>query len=413
MKVVVQKFGGTSVVSRELRLSAVHHIESVLAEGYRVVVVVSAMGRCGDPYATDTLLSLVDDMDAMSRRDLDLLMSCGEIISAVVFAGVLRGRGHDAVVLTGAQAGIVTNDHFGDARIVEVRPRRIWDELEAGRIVVVSGFQGVTTDGEVTTLGRGGSDTTATALGVALDAAWVDIFTDVAGIMTADPRIVADARPLRRVTYQEICNLAYQGAKVIHPRAVEIAMQKNIPIRVRSTRLTSDAGTWVASATGVDGGAVRDAYVTGVTQTEHITQIQVEGTGDLPTRVFDAMARAGISVDFISVSPGRVAYTVSDSDAEQAVAALSAAGLQPVVVPDCAKVAAVGAGIAGVPGVMATMAKALAAEGIEILQSADSHTTIWCLVRRSQMEAAVRAVHQAFGLSAGPQWESLARTGFG
>ncbi|MCL6547981.1 MAG: aspartate kinase [Alicyclobacillus sp.] len=398
MKVVVQKFGGTSVVSRELRLAAVEHVEAALADGYRVVVVVSAMGRRGDPYATDTLLSLVEDADVVPRRDLDLLMACGEIISSVVFAAALRGRGHDAVVLSGAQAGIVTNGDHGNARIQEVRPRRILDALETGKVVVVAGFQGVTEDGEVTTLGRGGSDTTATALGVALSAEWVDIFTDVAGIMTADPRIVADARRLQRVTYQEMCNLAYQGAKVIHPRAIEIAMQKNIPIRVRSTRLLTDPGTWVTSSADMDSGVLRDTFVTGVTQTEHITQIQVEGGSDVPTAVFEAMAGEGISIDFISVSPGRVAYTVSDADAERAVAALRRIGLEPSVVPGCAKVAAVGAGIAGVPGVMARVAKGLNRAGIPILQSTDSHTNISCLVPAEEMRHAAEALHEEFGL---------------
>lgn len=397
MRILVQKFGGTSVATHEARLAAVGHIESALAEDYQVVVVVSAMGRRGDPYATDTLLSTVESSDQVSPRELDILMSCGETISAVVFASLLRSRGHQVTVLSGGQAGILTNTQFGDARIREINPRRIVKALSDGRIAIVTGFQGITEDGDVTTLGRGGSDTTATALGVALNAEFVDIFTDVEGIMTADPRIVSNARRLHQVTYSEICNLAHQGAKVIHPRAVEIAMQKNIPIRVRSTR-SQDTGTLVTSNGGTLDGRPWDRYVTGVTQSPNVTQIQIEGIDFNQQNVFAAMANHAISVDFISVAPGRVAYTVADRDADRAVRLLGEIGLHPRVLPSCAKVAAVGAGIAGVPGIMARIVDALTREGIDILQSADSHTTIWCLVPGHQMEVAVRALHTAFEL---------------
>lgn len=398
MKILVQKFGGTSVATRESRLAAAAHIEDALAHDYHVVVVLSAMGRRGEPYATDTLLGVVDESDTVSRRDLDILMSCGEAISSVVFASLLRSRGHDVSVLTGAQAGIITNPQFGDARILEIRPTRVLDELQQGKVVIVMGFQGVTTEGDLTTLGRGGSDTTATALGVALDAAYVDIFTDVEGIMTADPRIVSDARRLLHASYTEICNLAYQGAKVIHPRAVEIAMQTNVPIRVRSTQ-SRDEGTLVTnSVSKMEGSTLRDRPVTGVTQAVHFTHICVEGEGVGRKRVFPAMADHGISVDFISVTPNRVAYTVTEADAAVAVQVLEQMGLEAQVIPDCARVAAVGAGIAGVPGIMAKIVDALTAVGVDILQSADSHTTIWCLVHRADMERAVQALHDAFHL---------------
>lgn len=399
MRIVVQKFGGTSVSNSESRLAAISHIERALQEDYRVVVVVSAMGRKGDPYATDTLLGLIEEESVLSARDRDLLMTCGEQLSAVVFASLLRRFGHDVTVLTGGQAGIITSNRFGDARIIDIVPTRVQEELSRGKIVVVMGFQGTTADGEITTLGRGGSDTTATALGVALDAEYIDIFTDVEGIMTADPRIVTDAKRLTQVTYTEICNLAYQGAKVIHPRAVEIAMQKSIPIRVRST-MSTDPGTLVTSAaTLLESHHVSERFVTGITQTANVTQIRIEGHDVDQGSVFADMALHNISVDFISVSPNNVQYTVSDSDADLAVNVLRQRGLDPIVVDGCAKIATVGAGIAGVPGIMARIVNALKQEGIEILQSADSHTTIWCLIRRHQMEAAVRALHETFKLA--------------
>lgn len=398
MRILVQKFGGTSVASREARLAAVEHIEDALQREYKVVVVVSAMGRRGDPYATDTLLGIIDESDVVSKRDLDILMSCGEAISAVVFAALLRSRGHEVTILNGMQAGVITNAQHGEARILDLRPNRILEELEHGRVVIVMGFQGGTADGNITTLGRGGSDTTATALGVALNAEFVDIFTDVEGIMTADPRIVSNARRLDQVTYTEICNLAYQGAKVIHPRAVEVAMQKNIPIRVRSTH-SKDEGTLVTNSVAtMEGYRVMDQYVTGVTQSANVTQINIPVQPSEHQAVFNAMAENDISLDFISVSLERIAYTVSDKDADKAVSILHGMGYNPFTVPDCAKVSAVGAGIAGVPGIMAKIVSALANEGIQILQSADSHTTIWCLVHRTDMEAAVRSLHRVFGL---------------
>ena len=401
MKIIVQKFGGTSVSTREVRELAIEHIEDALAQGFKVVVVVSAMGRSGDPYATDTLLNLIEKEDKVNNRDLDLLMSCGELISAVIFSAMLRARGHDVTVLSGAQAGIVTSGDFGNARIASINPERILAELEAERIVVVTGFQGATTDGETTTLGRGGSDTSATALGVALSAEMIDIFTDVDGIMTADPRIVNNASRLHQVTYAEISNLAYYGAKVIHPRAVEIAMQKSIPIRVRSTH-SKDPGTLVTSgAAYFEGHHASDHILTGVTHTSNITQIRVQradGVANFQTTVFQTMAKMGISVDFFNITPDEVVYTIPNQRVKQALDALHALGLEVRTVPDVAKVAAVGAGIHGVPGVTAKIVEALSEEGIEILQSADSNPTIWCLVHDKDTVRAVRSIHDKFGL---------------
>ncbi len=401
MKVIIQKFGGTSVSSRSVRQLAMEHIEQALADGYAVVVVVSAMGRSGEPYATDTLLSLISGEDAVVARDRDLLLSCGETISAVIFAGMLRSRGHQVSVLTGAQAGIRTTADFGNARIEEISPERIFAELEEDRIVVVTGFQGVTAAGETTTLGRGGSDTSATALGIALDAELIDIFTDVDGIMTADPRIIDDAARLTRVTYAEMCNFASQGAKVIHPRAVELAMQKNIPIRVRSTH-SKDPGTLVTSGVHfLETRPANDRILTGVTHSSQLTQIRVrpagEHTGFQPL-VFQAMARIGISVDFFNVTPDEVVYTVPTVQVERAVSTLQDLDFTVTTVPNVAKIAAVGAGIHGVPGVMARIVEALSDVGVEILQSADSNTTIWCLVHEREMVRAMRAIHNKFDL---------------
>jgi len=402
MKIIVQKFGGTSVKDEESRKHAVGHIEKALSEGYKVVVVVSAMGRKGDPYATDTLLSLIGgNLSKISKREHDLLLSCGEAISSIVFTNMLLESGINATALTGAQAGFRTNNDHTNAKIIEMKCDRILRELETNDVVVVAGFQGAAKNGDVTTIGRGGSDTSAAALGAALNAEWIDIFTDVEGIMTADPRIAENARPLSVVTYTEVCNLAYQGAKVIHPRAVEIAMQAKVPIRIRST-YSDSLGTLVTSINKDNRGSdIKERTVTGIAHVSNITQIKVFAKKDqynLQAEVFKAMANEKISVDFINISPNGVVYTVTDEMTDRALQVLEELGHEPVVERHCAKVSVVGAGIAGVPGVTFKIVTALSNHGIRILQSADSHTTIWVLVKQEDLVKSVNSLHDAFQL---------------
>lgn len=401
MKIIVQKFGGTSVRDEQSRTHAKKHIENALEDGYKVVVVVSAMGRKGDPYATDTLLSLVDGNANINRREQDLLLSCGEIISSVVFTNMLLKQGIKAVALTGAQAGFRTNTDYTNAKIIEMKCDRLLRELEQSDVVVVAGFQGMAKNGDMTTIGRGGSDTSAAALGAALNAEWIDIFTDVEGIMTADPRIAENARPLSVVTYTEVCNMAYQGAKVIHPRAVEIAMQAKVPIRIRST-YSNGLGTLVTTLNRNNRGSdIKERLVTGIAHVSNVTQIKVfakKNQYDLQAQVFKAMANERISVDFINISPSGVVYTVTDDMTDRAVEVLAAIDHEPEIERNCAKVSVVGAGMAGVPGVTAKIVSALSDQGIRILQSADSHTTIWVLVKQTDLVKAVNALHDAFQL---------------
>lgn len=402
MKIIVQKFGGTSVKDEESRQHAKRHINNALAEGYKVVVVVSAMGRKGDPYATDTLLSLIgSNENKISKREQDLLVSCGEIISSIVFANMLQENGINAIALTGAQAGFRTNSDHSQAKIVEMKCDRLLRDLEHHDVVVVAGFQGAAKNGDITTIGRGGSDTSAAALGAALNAEWIDIFTDVEGIMTADPRIADNARRLSIVTYTELCNMAYQGAKVIHPRAVEIAMQAKVPIRIRST-YSDDLGTLVTSISKESRGSdIKERTVTGIAHVSNVTQIKVFAKKDqyyLQAEVFKAMANEKISVDFINISPNGVVYTVTEEMTDRAIRVLKEIGHDPVVERHCAKVSVVGAGIAGVPGVTSRIVTALSENGIRILQSADSHTTIWVLVKQDDLAKSVNALHDAFHL---------------
>lgn len=404
MQILVQKFGGTSVQSEQTRQHVIDHIEHALMNDVKLVVVVSAMGRNPEAYATDSLLNLVDYPEhAISNRELDMLMACGEIISSVVLSNELKRKSIKAIALTGAQAGILTNTDYTQAKIKEVNPTRIYNELKNHDVVVVAGFQGKNEIGELTTLGRGGSDTTAAALGVALKAERIEIFTDVNGIMTADPRVVKNARALDIVTYQEICNLAYQGAKVIHPRAVEIAMRGKIPMLVRST-YEEDGGTLVTSVTSKKSAVdVSERLVTGIAHLANITQIKVQTKEKeayrLQSEVFKAMADAGISIDFINISPTGVVYTVPDVQSKKAILELKAKGFKPTVMEDCTKVSVVGAGMNGVPGVASRIVQALTNQGVQILQSADSHTTIWVLITSKDVYKAVNALHEEFELA--------------
>ncbi|MFS1518430.1 aspartate kinase [Bacillus sp. SCS-151] len=403
MKIIVQKFGGTSVKDEKGRNLARDHIEHALSEGYKVVVVVSAMGRKGAPYATDTLIDLLgSDKSKISKREHDMLLSCGEIISSVVFSNMLNSFGIQATAMSGAQAGFRTNDDFTNAKITDMKCDRVISLLADYDVIVVAGFQGATKYGDVTTIGRGGSDTSAAALGAALQAEWIDIFTDVEGVMTADPRVVSSAKPLDIVTYNEICNMAYQGAKVIHPRAVEIAMQAKVPIRIRST-YSNSPGTLVTTLDKNNKGCdVKERLITGIAYVSNVTQIKVfakENEFNHQTEVFQAMANEKISVDFFNITPNGVVYTIPDELTDHAIEILKRKGYDPIITRNCAKVSTVGAAINGVPGVTAKIVTALSELGIQILQSADSHTTIWVLVKQDDMVKAVNALHDAFQLS--------------
>lgn len=403
MRLLIQKFGGTSVQTKESRSFVIKKIKEALEQQYKVIAVVSALGRNPDPYATDTLISMVDEpTNQNEKRELDLLMSCGEIISSTVLSNELRREKINAIALTGAQAGLITTDDFNEAKIKQVKSERLKQELETTDVIVVAGFQGKTDTGDITTIGRGGSDTSAAALGASLQAEYIDIFTDVNGIMTADPRVVESAQPIDIVTYTEICNLAYQGAKVIHPRAVEIAMQAKIPLRIRST-YSDDFGTLVttsrANHVGID---IPDRLVTGIAHIGQISQLKVqidELDMNAQALIFTTMANANISVDFIHISPTEITYTVPNHVADLAIELLKKDGFSATVMKDCAKVSAVGAGMTGVPGVAAKITRSLTDVGVRILQAADSHTTIWVLVKESEMKKAINALHDTFELS--------------
>lgn len=405
MHVIVQKFGGTSVAKPEGREQVVKKVREALNQGFGVVVVVSAMGRAGDPYATDTLIGLARGiLKHVKPRELDLLMSCGENIATVVTVQTLKANGIDAQAFTGGQAGIITDHNFNNARIIEIKPDNLRRCLEEGKVAVVAGFQGMTVDGEVTTLGRGGSDTTGAALGVALKADVVEIYTDVDGVMTADPRLVPQAKPLAEMTYNEVCEMAHLGAKVVHPRAVEIAMEGRIPLRIRST-FSDNLGTLICDGNNIGQVEIRgDKVVTGLAHISDMALIKIQSDEDLNKNgqvleVFQLMAKSGISVDMIQVSPNQIGFILKEDLADRAKEVL--AGLSPRISAEkgFAKVAIVGSGMRGVPGVMARMVRGLQRAGISIYHSTDSHTNIACLVKREEMCNALQALHDEFELA--------------
>lgn len=403
MSILIQKFGGTSVADPLRRERCAETVLAAVEKGYQVVVVVSAMGRKGDPYATDTILSLLGEAGAtQTPQEQDLAISCGEILSSVIFSTTLRRYGLTVRTLTGGQAGIITNEEHTDAKILRIEPTSIVNHLQTGHVVVVAGFQGVSESGFVTTLGRGGSDTSAVALGAALRAEVVQIFTDVNGMMTADPRVVPEARTLTQINYEESFQLAQQGAKVIHPRAVEIARQYSLPIRIQ-TPTTELAGTLISY-----GGETIDRWryselespVVGVTSIAPMTQIRIIDSRSIHKQyeLLDLLARQSISIDLINLTPDIMSFIVGTVNASKTTEILRQAGFMPQVKEDVAKVSVVGAAMHGRPGIMATIVGALERQNIEILASADSHLSIACLVDSKHMEAAVRALHAEFGL---------------
>jgi len=393
MKIIVQKFGGTSVATQQRREMVADKIIDAIDRGYKPVVVVSAIGRKGDPYATDTLLSLINNGNcSISKREVDLLLCCGEIISAVVMAETLEKRGYKVTVLTGGQAGIITNNDFGNAEVLKVETKKIMDLLYSGVIPIVTGFQGMTQEGDFTTLGRGGSDVTGAILGEALKAEFIEIYTDVDGIMTADPRIVPEAKVINRISYNEVFQFADQGAKVIHPKAVEYAMRGNIPLYIKNT-LSNAPGTIITSSR-----ESRNKIITGITHMSNRSQVSVHFNEDDSNEIFDILADNMISIDLINVFPKYKVFTVDTKDIYKVEEILKELKLEYNIINNCSKIAVIGNGMKGVPGVMAKILKTLNENGIKVLQTADSHSTIWCLVKDEDTIKAINLLHKAFEL---------------
>ncbi|MGD6841103.1 aspartate kinase [Bacillus infantis] len=406
MGLIVQKFGGTSVGSTERIMNAAERAIEEKERGNDVVVVVSAMGK-----TTDQLVGLAKEISASpSKREMDMLLTTGEQVTISLLSMALNEKGYESISFTGWQAGIETEPVHGNARIVHIDPQKIQNQLNQGRIVVVAGFQGVTEDGSISTLGRGGSDTTAVALAAALKADKCDIYTDVTGVYTTDPRYVKGARKLQSVSYDEMLELANLGAGVLHPRAVEFAKNYEVPLEVRSS-IERERGTIIEEEPTME----ENLVVRGVAFENAITKVAILGLEDslkgLST-VFTTLAAHHINVDIIiqSVSEGQtgsLSFSIKNDDLEETLKVLennrdtlkydrieSESGL--------AKVSIVGSGMVSNPGVAAEMFEVLSSNGIQVKMVSTSEIKVSTVISDSSMVKAVEALHEAFELSGTP-----------
>jgi len=402
MALIVQKYGGSSVVNGERIKNVARRIAKIKDEGNEVVVVVSAMGD-----TTDELINLAHQVSEQpSDRELDLLLSTGEVVSSTLLAMALDSLGYKAVSLSGVQAGIQTDSSYSRARILRVDPKRIANELGKGNIVIVAGFQGMTQDMDITTLGRGGSDTTAVALATALKAEICQIYTDVEGVYTADPRIVPEATKLKEVGYEEMLELASYGAKVIHPRAVELGELYDVPILVASS-FSDSTGTFICKEASME---VRNK-VRGIAHDTNVAKITVIGVPDKPgvaMSIFEPLAKANISVDTIVQNASvqnitDLTFTVAQTDLNKAMSIVEPVAKffgakQCIADATSAKVSIVGTGMQNTPGYAARMFRTLYAEGINIQLITTSEIRITCIISEDKVKDAVQALHRAFEL---------------
>jgi aspartate kinase len=425
VSLVVQKYGGSSVADAAGVRRVAQRIVATRRAGHDVVVVVSAMGD-----TTDDLIDLAEQVSPRPPgRELDMLLTAGERIAMAVLAMAIADLGVEARSFTGSQAGVITDAAHGRARIIDVTPGRIRGALDDGAVAIVAGFQGVSQDTkDITTLGRGGSDTTAVALAVALGAVVCEIYTDVDGVFSADPRIVPTARRLPRVTYEEMLELAASGAKVLHLRCVEYARRAGLPIHVRSS-FSDRTGTWVRDdADGTtEGGPVEQAIISGVAHDRSEAKVTVVGVPDRPgeaAAIFETVAAAEVNIDMIvqnvsEAATGRtdITFTLPRSEGDRVTAELAARrdeiGFESLGYDaGIGKVSLVGAGMRSHPGVSATFFRALADAGVNVELISTSEIRISVVCREQDVDAAVRAVHSAFGLDAETQ-EAVVYAGTG
>lgn len=403
MGLVVQKFGGTSVADSQKIKNVAYAVIKEYKNGNNVIAVVSAMG-----HTTDYLVNLAGEISKKpDNREMDMLLSSGEQVSIALLAMAIQEAGYPAVSLLASQVGIITESVHTKARIIDIKTEKIEEKLAKGKIVIVAGFQGITREGEITTLGRGGSDTSAVALAAALKADRCDIYTDVRAVYSADPRFVPKAGRLEFISYNEMLELARVGANVLHPRSVETAKQFNVPMRVRSSFYLDDPGTLVIGEENME---IYRA-VSGVAADNSQVRIGILKVPDQPgiaAKIFGDLAKNNISVDMIIQSMeqdnvNNIAFTVDEADLSKAVAVLEdvkkALRAEEILVDNnISKVSIVGAGMIDRPGIAADMFEALAEKGINIKMIATSEIKISCLVDKDRANDAIRALHTKFGL---------------
>lgn len=405
MKIIVQKFGGTSVATKERRNMAIDKIEDCINKGSFPVVVVSAIGRSGDPYATDTLIELSKSAGVNAQpRELDLLMACGEIISCVVLSNAIKARGHNSIVLNGGQAGIITDDNFGNAGILKVDTKNILNCIHNGIIPIITGFQGITKNGDVTTLGRGGSDITGAILGEALKAEAVEVYTDVDGVMTADPVLVPNASVMDTLLYDDVFQMAEYGAKVIHKSAVQVAMRSNIPLIIKNT-MTNSPGTLIIGSKSSSRlySTCMEKPVTAIACVGNKALIRIKpNTDEYSIRADESLLselyKGGIDIRMACLHPLIKSFVIDDNHTDAVLQVIEGKPLSCETVEKCSILTIIGSGMKGIPGVMATVSHALSKDNIPLLHTSDSHTTISCLIESKYEKLALNALHKEFKL---------------
>ena len=402
MSIIVKKFGGTSVGDTTKIKNVAKRIVGSIEKGNQVVVAVSAMGG-----TTDKLVALAHEVSPSPlERELDMLLSTGEQVSIALLAMAVSDLGYEAISLTGNQVGILTDGFYSNARIVSINNQRILDELKVGKVVILAGFQGVTIDGEITTLGRGASDTTAVAIAASLNADRCEIYTDVDGIYTADPRIVKSARKLDRITHDEMLEMAGLGAKVLHSRSVELAKKFQVPLMVRSSFHEGD-GTIIVKESEI----MEQVVVSGVTSNKDQAKISLIGIEDKPgvaAEIFNIVAEQHINIDMIIQNVGRdgttdLSFTVPEKDLSKAVKVIQDLSDQIKIATletdsDISKVSVVGIGMVSHVGIASKMFSALAEQNINIQMISTSEIKISCVIDQTQTDKAVEVIHDSFDL---------------
>jgi aspartate kinase len=396
MNIIVQKFGGTSVRDEKNRKECFKKINEALKMESKVIVVVSAMGRKGEPYATDTLLALSESIDG---KEKDLLLSSGELISASIFMNEYKKNNEKTKIgiMTGGEAGIITDNEFNRANILEMKPKNILKMLEEKDVIVVPGFQGVTEDGEVTTLGRGGSDTSAVAIGAAVKANNIEIYSDVNGMMSADPKMVEDAKMIRYITIEDALNLAYYGAKVIDSRALELAKKYKVKIILKST-FTNDNGTIISSdIIETKNVEEKKRMFSGIAYKNELVQYTVKEKEMSKKSIFlETVKNSKISLDMINIEKEKMTFIIDKEKEKKMDTIIKESKTSYEKRESLSKLTLVGDGIAGTFGVMSTIVNPMYEEELEIIQTSDSHTTIFVLLNEKDLKKAICKLHKLF-----------------
>jgi aspartate kinase len=402
MKILVQKFGGSSVSSPNLLEMAAGKISEAITKGFTPVVVASAPGRKGSPYATDTLLSLAYEVSGVpDSRDLDLIASCGEIISCALLSITLKKKNIKSRAMTGVQAGIITDNRFGNASIKEINKSKIIDILKKGEVPIIAGFQGMTTHGDITTLGRGGSDTTAGALGYVLNAEAVEIYTDVDGIASVDPHIVSNSEIIKEMTYNEVLQMSKEGAKVIHPKTIEYAMIKNTPVYVKNTK-NDHPGTKISLMASEESQFewAKPRPVTAITYANNLTQI-ILGFKDMDNTfsklgIFKSIGEKGICAYMINQNIDNISFVIKELDLGRVMEIIEGNDIKIKHMRQCSIVTLIGTGIRERQSIIPRIITTLSSKKIEIIQTTESHLTISCLINCDDINETVKTLYNEF-----------------